>query len=101
MTSFLFFAEIADKMPTVAELWGIAVVLCFAAFLLCSLHRFAGLLVLAFAVLQIWQFTSDLQDTDFGAAILSELGPDYVAHTYVATLVPVVVVAVSLIRRWR
>jgi hypothetical protein len=82
-------------------MWGIAVVLSFAAFLLCKLHRFAGVSVMAFAGFPIWQFTSDLQDTDFGAAILSELGPDYVAHTYVATLVPVVVVAVSLIRRWR
>jgi hypothetical protein len=68
--------------------------------LLASAWRRSAALV-ALPVIASWAFTitSEVRDAYVGPAIVSELGRGYVVQTYIAAGVPVVFLAIGLLRR--
>lgn len=96
-------AEVSDKIPTLAGLWGWATGFTLAALLLALWRPAAGLLVLPLAVLWAWGGHDMVSDAHVGPAILAEQGEAYVRAVYWSGLAGVVgpLLAVLAAVLWR
>lgn len=83
-------AEVSDKLPTLAQIWVIAV----SAGLICLVAGyFRGWLAALIAVLPIGWFLSlfsEMHSVDIGPALMAEAGWAYYVHAYLAVLLMVV-----------
>lgn len=96
-----FLAEIADKMPTLAQ------VLVFSALGACvtgcvaRLHKVLIVLPGAVAAFLNIAFMQEFRAPGFCQAVVSELGYGYVVGTFVGIDVPFLIVLLLLIRSWK
>ncbi len=84
----LFLAEIADKEPSVLQLWIVAIVLSTAAATFARWRRWAVLVPFALAAVWLAAVFAELRDPHVGPAILQELGRGYVVQSVVAVALP-------------
>ena len=86
-------AEVADKEPTITEIWCIAAFLSVIALVLGHLNRYFGLAVLPFATIFAMGLLDELHDPFVGPALVNELGQSYPAQVYAASTSPFLAVA--------
>ncbi len=92
-------AEVSDKVPTVGGIWFFAAVVSMACFLASAWRRRTALVALPLIALWAFIVTSEVRDPYVGPAIVGELGRSYVMQAYIAAVVPVVFLAIGLLRR--
>lgn len=78
-------AEVADKEPTVAEIWAWVAALNALSYRLGRLRPLFALLVLPVSLLWASSGLGEVNDPHVGPAILRELGASYVAQIYLAS----------------
>ena len=90
------YAEVADKEPSIAWLWGEAIIINLLAIVLERVRPKLGLVVLPIAAFLAWGGYMELTDPYVGPAIRQELGQGYITTSYltyaVALLGPVIIV---------
>lgn len=92
-------AEVGDKVATLGDIWFFAAVISLACFFVTAWRRRAALVALPLIALGAFIITSEVRDPYIGPAILRELGRGYVTQAYIAAVVPVVLLAIGLLRR--
>ena len=92
-------AEVSDKVPTIGGIWLFAAVISLACLFASAWRRRAAFV--AFPLIVLWAFiiTSEVRDPYVGSAIVREFGRGYVTQAYIAAIVPVVFLAIGLLRR--
>jgi len=96
-------AEVGDKIPSLAALWGWAAGFTLAALLLALWRPAAGLVVLPLAVLWVWGGHDMVSDAHLGPAILQEQGEAYVRAVYWSGIAGLIgpLLAVLAVALWR
>jgi hypothetical protein len=92
-------AEVADKEPTITEIWCLAAVCCLVSVVMCRWRRAASLVALSVATLWAWIMISELRDPFVGPAILRELGRGYISQAYFVAILPFVAIGIGLLRK--
>ena len=85
-------------MPSVVQLWAIAIVLSVTALCFARLRWWAVLGPFALAAIWAAAVASELRDEFVGPAILQELGRGYVVHSVVAISLPFIFGMVGVLR---
>jgi hypothetical protein len=95
--STLAMSEVADKQPSPEIFWVYALVVACLSWGAAMLRWWLPLVVAAFAALASYGILVELNDPTLSPAIWKELGPGYVAQSYLcgsgAVMVPVIVAA--------
>jgi hypothetical protein len=93
----ILFAEISDKMLTVAEVGAIAMVPAAVAFLPGLVRWWAALPGLAVWAWLNWMLLDEYVLSSFGGLVLLEMGEGYVVSSFVALNAPFVLAAVGIV----
>lgn len=98
-------AEVADKEPTVLQLWITTAIITAIAFVLGLKRPALALLLLPVALFRAWGQIDELHDPIVAHAIRVELGDAYIAHEYLTAAIggigPLLAWAVLHVRRAR
>jgi len=93
----MILAEIADKVPSLAEIAAIAITVAIVAVLLGLIRKWMVLLTLPVVVLGNWVAISELQDEWFGGAAVAEFGMDYIHFCFAVWNVPYVIALILIL----
>lgn len=96
-------AEVSDKIPSFAALWGWSAGFTLAALLLALWRPVAGLVVLPLAALWAWGGHDMVSDAHLGPAILQEQSEAYVHAVYWSGIAGLIgpLLAVLAVALWR
>ncbi len=96
----MILAEIADKMPSVAELWNREVSLAAMLVVLSLSNRVVAVCCLAVATLNFWLCLGQAYfEPGFSDSIHRELGPLWVNHSLAGSVLPIALVLIALLVR--
>lgn len=102
----LFLAEISDKMPSIPQMWLIAMVRALPFVAIAAIHRWAACVSLLLALVFFGRLTYDAYheaylDAGLREAVWSELGGVWVFHSLAAFIMPVILVTAITFLKWR
>lgn len=84
------FAEVADKEPTILQLWMVPAIIIAMAFIAGVKRPSFALFLFPIALFCAWGQVDELQDPFVGPAIRAELGDTYFTHGYLSAAVGIV-----------
>lgn len=96
-------AEVADKEPTIPQLWIVPGIITAIAFTAGLRRPSFALFLLPIALLCAWGQVDELHDSSVGPAIRAELGDAYFTHGYLSAVAGMVgpLVAWAVLRSYR
>ena len=101
MNSPAMILEVMDKEPSLLQIWTLCLVVGVGGFLLSRFRYWLILIVLPVALILAWGQLSELHDPFIGPDILREAGYSYVAQSYVAMAIAVILPSVGALLRWK
>lgn len=78
------YAEVIDKVPSVSQIWGVAVASGVACLALTYFRRWFLVLAAAFPAVWFFSLFLEIHSPDVGPALLIEAGRGYIAQAYLA-----------------
>ncbi|MCL2640008.1 MAG: hypothetical protein FWD53_04105 [Phycisphaerales bacterium] len=97
----MILAEISDKVPALAEVATIAIVIAIVAFLVGRIRTWLVLLPLPLVILGNWGTMTELSDESFRRAVETELGMNYILFDLAIWNIPYIIALASiLLLKW-